>query len=91
MDLPEITEAKRLALRPGDSLVIRLDREPSECEADEIAERVRELAGVPVLVLGPSMDAGVAGAEAGDPEPWIRMLRDYIRNHGGSVQGVLGS
>lgn len=64
MDLPEITEAKRLALRPGDSLAVRLDREPDECEAHEIAERVHEITGVPVVVLGPSMDVEVIGPEA---------------------------
>lgn len=64
MDLPEITEAKRLALRPGDSLAVRLDREPSEYEAYEVAERVRAIAGVPVLVFGPSMDIEIVGPEA---------------------------
>lgn len=59
MDLPEITEVKRLGLRPGDSLAVRLDREPSEYEAHEVAERVRAITGVPVVVLGPSMDIEV--------------------------------
>lgn len=63
--LPEITEAKRLALRPGDSLAIRLDREPDESEAYEIASRVRRIVGVPVLVLGPSMDVEVISPEPG--------------------------
>ena len=64
MGLPEITEAKRLALRPGDSLAIRLDREPNMCEADEISRQVSAITGVPVLVLGPSMDVEVIGPEA---------------------------
>lgn len=59
MDLPEITEVKRLTLRPGDSLAIRLDREPTDCEAHEIATQVRELTGVPVIVLPPGMDVEV--------------------------------
>jgi hypothetical protein len=65
VDLPEITEAKRLTLSPGDSLAVRLDREPDQYEAHEIAERVRAITGVPVLVLGPGADIEVIGTEAG--------------------------
>jgi len=65
MDLPEITEAKRLALRPGDSLAVRLDRVPNEYEAHAIAERVRGITGVPVLVLWPGVDVEVISPEPG--------------------------
>jgi hypothetical protein len=61
MNLPEITEAKRLTLRPGDSLVVRLSRRPSDHEADEISERVHEITGFPALVLGPDMDIEIVG------------------------------
>lgn len=69
MDLPEITEVKRLAVRPGDRIVLRLDRTPSLAEADEIGELVRlAFEGLdyvpPVLVLGPGEDIEIVGPEA---------------------------
>jgi hypothetical protein len=72
MDLPEITEAKRLTLRPGDSLAVRLDREPDEYEAHKIATRVQAITGVPVVVLGPSMDVEAIGPEAPAPDGVVR-------------------
>lgn len=70
MDLPEITEVKRLTIRPGDRLVVRLDRQPDMAEADEITGRVRALlGGVPVLVLGPDADLEVIGQA--DPAPAV--------------------
>lgn len=54
-ELPEITAAIRLDLRPGDSLVIRLNADVITDEtADEVRHRVRHLLRrpeLPVLVL----------------------------------------
>lgn len=69
-ELPEITEIKRLNLRPGDRLVVRLDRDPDMAEADQI-KRVGQAAvgeDIPVLVCPPWADLEVLGAEAGDTE-----------------------
>lgn len=95
MGLPEITEAKRLALRPGDSLAVRLDREPSDYDADRISQQVSAITGVPVIVLGPRMDIEVVRPDpsptpAVDLDALVAFLRDYIRKSGGSVQSVLG-
>jgi hypothetical protein len=67
VDLPEVTEAKRLELRPGDRLVVRLDHEPDVQEADEIAGMVRAIlkTDMPVLVCGPGMDVEVIGPDPG--------------------------
>lgn len=95
MDIPEIADARRLRLRPGDVLALRLDCELYEGDADEIRARVREVFGwpVPVMILEPGAEIGVIGP-AGDPESdaeaLIGALRQYIRSHGGSVQSVLG-
>jgi hypothetical protein len=59
VDLPEIAEVKRLTVRPGDKLVVRLVRRPDEHEAHEIRERVQAILGAPVLVLGPDADLEV--------------------------------
>lgn len=62
MDLPEITDVKRLTLRPGDRLVVRTRYGPSMQEAAEIREHMDRYApGVPVLVLGPDEDIEVIG------------------------------
>lgn len=66
MDLPEITEVKRLTIRPGDSVIVRLEYDPQDDEVDEIQHGVlRALGGLdyvpPVLVLGPCMDIEVIG------------------------------
>lgn len=69
MELPEITEVKRLALRPGDRVVVRLDRHPSDMEAHQLKLRVQAILGedVPVLILPPEMDLEVLGP-GGDGE-----------------------
>lgn len=66
MGLPEVTEVKRLTIRPGDSLVVRLEYDPQVDEVDEIVTGVRRALGAldyvpPVLVLGPRMDVEVIG------------------------------
>jgi hypothetical protein len=72
MDLPEITEVKRLRLRPGDSVIVRLEYDPTMYEVDEIQAGVLRALGdldfvPPVLVLGPRMDIEVIGPpDAGD-------------------------
>lgn len=65
MDLPEIAEVKRLVLRPGDRLVLRLDRDLDDQEAGMLMGRLRATLGedVPVLVLGPGADIEVLGTE----------------------------
>lgn len=103
MDLPEITEVKRLAVRPGDRLVVKLDRDPTPDEADRIAGILRDLFEdedyVPAILVVPAgTDVEVIEATkltvdfGGNVEPFIEGLRRYIRRHGGgSVQNVLGS
>jgi hypothetical protein len=69
--LPEITDVNRLVLRPGDSLIVHLDRRPSEAEAHEIQDRVRAVLGMPelpVIILGPGEDIEVIGPD-GDACP----------------------
>jgi hypothetical protein len=66
--LPEITDVKRLTIRPGDTLIVRLGHTPDMDEAGEIVTRLKELLGtVPVIVLGPDEDIEVL--EAGQPAP----------------------
>lgn len=68
-DDPQATEVKRLAIRPGDRLVLKLGYDPSDAEADDIRARLRsafEGSGYvpPVLILGPGAEIGVIGPEA---------------------------
>lgn len=42
MDLPGITEVKRLTLRPGDRLVVRIDRQLGAQEFEELRRHVRK-------------------------------------------------
>lgn len=66
--LPEIAEVKRLTIRPGDTLIVRLGRYPDMAEVEEIRVRLTEVLGtVPVIVLGPDEDIEVL--EAGQPAP----------------------
>jgi hypothetical protein len=106
MKLPEITEIRRLTVRPGDRLVVSLECEPTDDEVDELSRRLPAVLGtdVPIVILPPSMDITVIGAEAdgtqkvrvdlsgaGDADALVRTLRQYIRRNGGSAQAVLGS
>lgn len=65
MDIPEIADARRLRMRPGDVLALRLDYEPPPEDADEIKARVAELFGwpVPVMILSYGAEIGVIGPE----------------------------
>lgn len=68
--LPEITEVKRLAIRPGDRIIVRLDDDLyDDADLDEIERRLADmLDGLPyvppVIVLGPGIDLEVIGPEA---------------------------
>lgn len=66
MDLPEITEVKRITPQPGDRLVVRLKSWSSESEAQECSDRVRGILDWhgPLLVIGPDVDVEVIGPEA---------------------------
>jgi hypothetical protein len=63
--LPEISEVRRLIVRPGDRLVLRCARQPTLAELDDIHEYMAKFAGpdVPVLVLGPGEDVEVVGPD----------------------------
>jgi hypothetical protein len=68
-DDPQSAEVKRLAVRPGDRIVVRLDHEPSDAEWEGITRALRKaFEGLeytpPVIVLGPGMEIGVIGPEA---------------------------
>lgn len=58
MVLPEMTEAERLRLEPGDALALHVGvEEVDQAQADEIKARIRGLLGLPdlpILVLGRS-------------------------------------
>ena len=71
-DDPQSVEVKRLSIRPGDRLVVKLDHEPSDYEADWIKTSVGEAFASsgyipPVLLLGPDTEIGVIGTEADGP------------------------
>jgi hypothetical protein len=72
IELPEITGVERLALRPGDSLVIRFPGMISQQQADRVIARVRATlrldGSVPVLVLPAGASARVIEAPEG-PAP----------------------
>lgn len=53
MRLPDVTDAQRLALRPGDRLVIRVADRLSRADASALMSAVRAWAGpdVPILIL----------------------------------------
>lgn len=61
----ELRDVERLALRPGDSLVIRFPGQISQQQAARVIERVRATLGlddsVPVLVLPAGAIAEVIG------------------------------
>lgn len=64
MKLPEITEIKRLEIRPGDRLILRLsDLEITKEQSDEIRCRVREALmlpdDMPIVILASEWDAQV--------------------------------
>ena len=69
-DDPQTAEVKRLSIRPGDRLVVKLDHEASDDEADRIKASVKQAFAStgyvpPVLLLGPGAEIGVIGPEPG--------------------------
>lgn len=63
MNLPEITDAERLTLRPGDALVIRFPGQITHHQAGLVIERVRASLGLDestrVLILPAGASAEV--------------------------------
>jgi hypothetical protein len=60
-DLPEIKEVQRLHLKPGDALVVMVDR-PTMADVEHIKGRVRATLGMPdlpVLVVPTGTEVGV--------------------------------
>ena len=67
--LPKITEVKRLTIRPGDRLVVRVDRELTDAEVDEVKANVSAaFKGTnyrpPILLVEGDVDIEVIGPEA---------------------------
>jgi hypothetical protein len=65
-ELPEIAEVHRLEIRPGDRIVVHVDRtELSQVEAADIQLRVQAALHTltPVLVLPKEWELGVIGPE----------------------------
>jgi hypothetical protein len=61
----EVQEVRRLELRPGDIIVLRLPEGPWRNHAvNDLAKRVEhEFPGHKCIVLGPGIDIGVMGPE----------------------------
>lgn len=97
MDLPEITEVKRLSLRPGDRVVLRFDDVLNPEQVEEVQEAMRHAFGdldpMPKVIV---LDGG-ADIEVVSPEPdgsaarIASELRQHVRSSGTSVQSVLGA
>lgn len=69
-DDPQSTEVKRLAIRPGDVIVIKLDHFLDDQEFDTLASNFRHVFDgedyIPkVLILEPGAEIGVIGPEDG--------------------------
>ena len=64
-ELPEVTAVERLALRPGDALVIRFPGQVSRQAAEDVEARVRATLkldeSIPVLILAVGARAEVIG------------------------------
>lgn len=69
MNLPEITEVQRLALKPGDRIVIRADQVLTAQQAAELTQmarvRLRLPKDAPVFVLGKGMSLEVVEGLSG--------------------------
>jgi hypothetical protein len=68
MDLPEITEVKRLTVRPGDRLVVRFAESLDMAAADAVKAQVRAAAGIEgvrVIVLDGGADLEVLAPGGG--------------------------
>lgn len=65
MDLPEITEAARLALKPGDILALRYEQALNMAEADDIEKHLRAvLPHARVLIFDACAGVSVIAPEA---------------------------
>ena len=64
-DDPQSAEVKRLEIRPGDRLVVKIDREVSPGEFDSIARSLRKTFGpdVPIFLSEPGIDIKVIGPD----------------------------
>lgn len=62
-----IAEVRRLVMRPGDRLVVKLDHCPDDEEAGRLVRDLRAALGddVPVLILDPGADLEVISPEPG--------------------------
>ena len=62
-DLPEVTEVQRLALRPGDRLILRVPVPLNQADAERLRERLRECfpEAAEAIVLDQGMSLEVAG------------------------------
>lgn len=79
-DDPQSTEVKRLAIRPGDLLVLKVDHYLDDEAVDDLHVRLLEALGpdVKVLVLEPGAEIGVIGPDADgedvkSPEPTVQL------------------
>ena len=65
MDIPEVTDARRIALKPGDILALRFDHMLDDQEIDELQLRLRAaLPHAKVLILDPGTEISVISPEA---------------------------
>jgi hypothetical protein len=64
----EIGDIRRVEVRPGDRLVVRLDCPVDDAEFDMLLARLREAfgPGVPILLLEPGIDITVIGRPEAD-------------------------
>lgn len=67
--VPEVAEIRRLVVRPGDKLVLKLGHCLSDAEADDLIGRLREALGddIRVLILEPGADLEVISPEPAGP------------------------
>ena len=65
--VPEVSEVRRLVLRPGDRLVVKLDHCLDDAGFDRLIRDVRDALGddVRALILEPGMDLEVLSVEPG--------------------------
>jgi hypothetical protein len=65
-----VAEVRRLVVRPGDKLVLKLDHFPDDAEADDLVRRLHDAlgdSGVKVIILEPGADLEVLSAEPPAP------------------------
>ena len=67
MELPEITDIKRLTLRPGDRIAVHLDHLLDDQQFDQLHVQFRKFFGpdVQILLIEPGINITVLGA----PQP----------------------